>query len=190
VEHDDVGNLILNVKDPEGHTVEFVQYRPGSLLAKSRGRYLPEGRVSKRLMHVGIIVTKLAPEMKFYTEVLGFREFWRGSSTGTELSWINLKIPDGEDYIELMLYKEAPAATARGSAHHQCLEVPDVQATLTALEAKPYRKEYARDLEVRTGRNRRRQLNVFDPDGTRTEFMEPVTVDGKPAQSSDAPPPN
>jgi lactoylglutathione lyase len=53
-----------------------------------------------------------------------------------------------------MLYKEAPAATARGSAHHQCLEVPDVQATLTALEAKPYRKEYTADLEVRTGRNR------------------------------------
>ncbi|HYO83634.1 MAG TPA: VOC family protein [Bryobacteraceae bacterium] len=190
VEKDDLGNLILNVQDPEGHTVEFVQYRPDSLLAKSRGKHLPNGRVSKRLMHVGIIVTKLDPAMKFYTDVLGFREFWRGSSTGTELSWINLKVPDGEDYIELMLYKEPPAATARGSAHHQCLEVPDVQAALAALEAKPYRKEYTRPLEVRTGRNRKRQLNLFDPDGTRTELMEPVTVDGNPAPSSDAPPPD
>jgi hypothetical protein len=186
--HDDVGNLILNVKDPEGHTVEFVQYRPGSLLAKSKGRYLPEGRVSKRLMHVGIIVTKLAPEMKFYTEVLGFREFWRGSSTGTELSWINLKIPDGEDYIELMLYKEAPAATARGSAHHQCLEVPDVQATLTALEA---------NLTVRSTRaiwkSERAGIgggnSTYSTRTVRERVHGAVTVDGKPAQSSDAPPP-
>ena len=55
-------------------------------------------------MHVGIIVTKLDPEMKFYKEVLGFTETWRGSSNGTQLSWINLKVPDGDDYIESMLY--------------------------------------------------------------------------------------
>lgn len=187
---DATGNLVLNVKDPEGHTVEFVQYLPDSLMAGTKGKQVSDGRVSKRLMHVGIIVTALDPAMKFYTDVLGFREFWRGSSTGTQLSWINLKIPDGEDYIELMLYKEAPAATARGSAHHQCLEVPDVQAALTSLEAKPYRQSYTRPLEVRVGKNRRRQLNLFDPDGTRTELMEPVTVDGKPAPSSDAPPPH
>jgi lactoylglutathione lyase len=30
---------------------------------------------------------------------------------------------------------------------------------------------------------------VFDPDGTRAELMEPVTVDGKPPESSSAPPP-
>jgi lactoylglutathione lyase len=190
VSKDELGNAVLNVKDPEGHTVEFVQYRRDNLLVRQMPKHLTAGSVSKRLMHVGIIVTALEPEMKFYKDVLGFREFWRGSSNGTELSWINLRLPDSEDYIELMLYKQAPAPTERGPAHHQCLEVSDIQAALAALEARPNRKDYTRTLEVRTGRNRKRQLNVFDPDGTRTELMEPVTVDGQPAPSSDAPPPH
>ena len=45
-------------------------------------------------------------------------------------------------------------------------------------------------VQVQTGVNRKRQLNLFDPDGTRVELMEPRTVDGKPAPSSTAPPPN
>jgi len=44
-------------------------------------------------------------------------------------------------------------------------------------------------MEIRTGTNRKRQMNLFDPDGTRTELMEPRTVDGKPAVSSTAPAP-
>ena len=64
---------------------------------------MPEGRVSTHLRHVCFVVTKLDAEMKFYTEVLGFRELSRGSSNGTVLSWINMKVPDGDDYVEFML---------------------------------------------------------------------------------------
>ena len=39
------------------------------------------------------------------------------------------------------------------------------------------------------GNNGKRQVNLFDPDGTRVELMEPVTADGKPVPSSTAPPP-
>jgi catechol 2,3-dioxygenase-like lactoylglutathione lyase family enzyme len=184
-----IGNSNFNIKDPEGHTVEIVQYEPDGWTVRERGKHMPEDRVSKRMMHVGIIVTELDPEIKFYTGVLGFREFWRGSSSGTQLSWINLKVPDGEDYIELMLYKDAPPPEGRGSAHHLCLQVPDLAASVAALEAKPYRKQYPRAIEPKVGVNRKRQANLFDPDGTRTELMEPVTVDGKPAASSQAPPP-
>jgi len=184
-----IGNSNFNIKDPEGHTVEIVQYQPDSWTVRERGRHMPETRVSKRMMHAGIVVTALDAEMNFYTGVLGFREFWRGSSSGTQLSWINLKVPDGEDYIELMLYKDAPPPEGRGSAHHLCLEVSGVAASVAALEARPYRKQYERAIEPRVGVNRKRQANLFDPDGTRTELMEPVTVDGKPAPSSQAPPP-
>ena len=38
-------------------------------------------------------------------------------------------------------------------------------------------------------RNRKRQANLFDPDGTRSEVMEPNTIDGKPTPPSNAPPP-
>jgi catechol 2,3-dioxygenase-like lactoylglutathione lyase family enzyme len=184
-----IGNSNFNIKDPEGHTVEIVQYEPDGWTVRERGKHLPEGRVSKRMLHVGIIVTKFDETMKFYTDILGFSEIWRGSSSGTELSWVNLKVPDGGDYIELMLYKEAPAPDRRGTAHHIALEVPDMAAALAALEASPYRKQYTRAIDSRTGTNRKRQANLYDPDGTRTELMEPVTVDGKPAPSSTAPPP-
>lgn len=185
-----IGNSNFNIKDPEGHTVEIVQYEPDGWTVRERGKHLPDTRISKHMMHVGIIVTGFDAEMKFYTEVLGFREFWRGSSTGTELSWVNLKVPDGDDYIELMLFKDAPAPDRRGTAHHLCLEVSDVAASVAALEGKPYRKMYTRAIESKVGVNRKRQVNLFDPDGTRTEIMEPGTVDGKPTPSSQAAPPH
>lgn len=102
---------------------------------------------------------------------------------------MNLRVPDGEDYIELMLYKEAPSPAARGSAHHLCLEVPDIAGSIRKLESRPYRKQYARQIEPHMGVNRKRQANLFDPDGTRTELMEARTVDGQPAPSSMAPGP-
>ena len=184
-----IGNSNFTIKDPEGHGVEIVQYEPDSWTVREHGKHMGDERISKRIMHVGIIVTNLDAENRFYESILGFREIWRGSKSGTELSWTNLAVPDGDDYIELMLYKNAPPPTQRGPAHHLCLEVPDAAATVAALNAKPYRKEYAKPLEIRTGTNRKRQVNIFDPDGTRTEVMEPKTVDGKPAPSSNAPPP-
>jgi lactoylglutathione lyase len=172
-----IGNSNFNIKDPEGHTVEIVQYEPTGWTVRERGKFLPSTRISTRIMHVGIIVTKLDEEMRFYTEVLGFAETWRGSSDGVQLSWINLKVPDGDDYIELMLHKEAPPPTRRGVAHHLALETPDIAASVAILEKRPYRANYTRPIEIRVGRNRKRQSNFYDPDGTRTELMEPKTVD-------------
>jgi lactoylglutathione lyase len=37
--------------------------------------------------------------------------------------------------------------------------------------------------------NQKQQVNIFDPDGTRAELMEPRTVTGKPTPASTAPPP-
>ena len=70
------------------------------------------------------------------------------------------------------------------------LEVTDIEKARRRWKPGPYRKSYTRPIEVRTGINRKRQLNLYDPDGTRTELMEGVTVDGKPAISATAPPPS
>jgi catechol 2,3-dioxygenase-like lactoylglutathione lyase family enzyme len=185
-----IGTLAFTFKDPEGHSIEVVQYAPESWPVREKGRFMPDTRVSKHIMHVGIIVTKFEAEMKFYEDVLGFREIWRGSSTGTTLSWVNLKLPESEDYIELMLYPEQPDAAHRFSAHHLCLEVPDIEAAVAKLNAEPARKEYTRPIEIKLGKNRKQQANLFDPDGTRTEIMEPRTVDGKVTPPSTAPPPS
>jgi lactoylglutathione lyase len=102
---------------------------------------------------------------------------------------VNLKVPDGDDYIEFMLAKDEPDPTRRGSAHHLCLQVPEVAASVETLKARPWFKTYNRPIEMHLGINRKRQANLFDPDGTRTELMEPNTVDGTPTPSSTAPPP-
>ena len=184
-----IKNSNFNVKDPDGHTLEIVQYEPDGFTMREKGKYMSDARMSDRILHLGIIVGDLAAANKFYGDILGFREIWRGSSNGTTLSWTNMQVPDGDDYIEFMLYKDLPDPDKRGSQHHICLLTPNLAQTQARLEALPYRKSYTRPMEPRTGVNRKRQLNLFDPDGTRVELMEPVTVDGKPAPSSTAPPP-
>ena len=183
------GNLNFTVKDPDGHTVEIVQYMPDGWAMRDKGKSMADARISKRIAHVGVLVGDANAAVHFYGDILGFQETWRGSSTGTVLSWINMHVPGGSDGIEFMLYKDLPQPGQRGTAHHLCLEVPSISSAMETLQARAYAKTYGRPLEPRTGINRRRQLNVYDPDGTRAELMEPATVDGKPPVSSTAPPP-
>jgi lactoylglutathione lyase len=184
-----IGNANFNITDPDGHTVEIVQYLPSGRSMLDRGKNLTRERISPRMAHVGIAVGSLEKALAFYGDILGFTETWRGSTRGKELNWVNVKVPDGDDYVEFMLYKEPPTLSRLGTMHHLCLEVPDIEAALKTLEARPARKEYSREIEIKTGVNRKRQLNLYDPDGTRIELMEPKTVDGVPAPSSTAPPP-
>lgn len=187
-----VGNANFNITDPDGHTVEIVQYLPDGRTARQKGRDLPDSRISTRIMHVGVVVASLDRAMKFYGDILGLEETWRGSARGKDvLSWVNVRVPDGDDYVEFMLHAGAspPALQRLGTMHHVCLEVADIEAAKSALEARPARRDYDRPLTIQTGVNRKRQLNLYDPDGTRIELMEPKTVDGQPAPSSPAPPP-
>ena len=181
-------NSNFMVADPDGHLVEVVQYEPDGWTRRDTGKAMDGPRISTRMTHLGIIVGKLEPAMKFYGEVLGFKETWRGSKDGKSLSWVNMKVPDGDDYIEFMLYDQMPSLSALGTLHHICLEVHDIEKSLADLEKRPARKDYTRPMEIRTGINRKRQLNLYDPDGTRSELMEPNTVDGKPTPPSTAPP--
>jgi catechol 2,3-dioxygenase-like lactoylglutathione lyase family enzyme len=184
------GNKNFMIKDPDGHAVEIVEYQPDSWTAKDSGRHLPASRIAERAMHVGILVGNLERADAFYGGILGFREFWRGSAANSKtLSWVNMQVPDGSDYIEFMLYDEMPAPENRGSAHHICLVVPNADDAIVKLHERPARKAYQRLLSIRTGINRKRQINLFDPDGTRVELMEPETIDGQPAPSSPLPPP-
>jgi lactoylglutathione lyase len=184
------GNSNFNVKDPDGHTVEIVEYEPGGWSMRDKGKAMTEARISDRMLHVGIIVGNLARSMEFYSGILGFEEFWRGSARDSEtLSWVNMRVPDGPTYVEFMLYQQEPAPDQRGVQHHICLEVEDAAKAVDRLEQRPYRKTYEQKIEIRTGVNRKRQVNLYDPDGTRIELMESNTVDGKPPEPSKLPPP-
>lgn len=141
------------------------------------------------MSHVGFAVRDLEASLRFYVGILGFREFWRGSSGRTTLSWVNLRVPDGDDYVELMLYGPAPGTKQLHILNHVCLEVPDAAQAARTLAGRPLPAGCRAPDPVKVGVNRRRQVNAYDPDGTRIELMEASTVDGRPAPSSAAPPP-
>ena len=183
------GTANFNVIDPDGHKLEFVQYLPDSWVAKDYGQHLPATRVSTRMPHVGIMVHNLDASMQFYRDVLGCTEIWRGSKNGHVLSWVNLKLPDSRDYLEFMLYDSMPALARINTMHHICLEVPDVPKTGELLKARVIPPESKPPTKIALGVNGKRQINYYDPDGTRVEVMEPATASGKPVPPSDAPPP-
>lgn len=117
----------------------LVQYMPDGWTARAYGKFMSDQEISKHMMHAGIVVTHLDSELRFYEDILGFKERWRGSHSGTQLSWVNAKVPDGDDYVEFMLFKEPPAPTQGGTAHHiaappanPCSASNEFVATLTS----------------------------------------------------------
>ena len=185
-----IGNSNFNITDPDHHTVEIVQYEPDGWTRQNKGKFLPDTRISEHMAHVGVLVGDLDASTKFYHGILGFNEFWRGGGGGGKnLSWVNMRVPDGTDYLEMMLYREYPGPQQVGTKNHICLIVPDIDKAVETLRSRPAYKDYGREIKIQLGVNRKRQANLYDPDGTRVELMEPNTIDGKPAPSSDAPPP-
>ena len=146
---------------------------------RDQGKFLPETRISSHIMHAAVIVNDIQAAQHFYCEILGFKESWRGTADGKELAWIHVKMPDNSDFVELMLNPT--------SAPHFCLEVPDIEKAKAKLMGTAYFPSYNKPIETKTGKNKKRQLNLFDPEGIRVELMEPNTVDGKPVRPSDAP---
>jgi catechol 2,3-dioxygenase-like lactoylglutathione lyase family enzyme len=181
------GDYAFEIKDPDGMLVEFVQTLPDGLEAKAAGKFEPDTRIAPRIYHLGFLVGNSEKSMGFYGKVLGFKETWRGGANPKELSWINMRVPDGDDYVEFMLYNKMPDKF--GTKNHISLVVPDVAKSVAILEARPAFKTYGKELKVATGVNQKRQVNLYDPDGTRVELMEGNTVTGKPTPSSTAPPP-
>ncbi len=188
------GDYNFEVKDPDGHLVEFVQPLPTGWEAENRGKCLPSTRISDTIYHAGYMVGSARKSMTFYEDILGFKEFWRGSSDGKILSWVDLRVPNGKDYFELMLYKKMPLQDKWGTKDHVSLQMPNVPQAIATLESRPWYKHvyltYAKPLYVQVGKNKHRLANVYDPDGTRIELMEPNTITGKPTPSSTLPLPH
>jgi lactoylglutathione lyase len=184
-----IGNKNFTIKDPNGNGVEIVQYMSDGWIAREKGRHLPATRIAQRMSHVGVMVGEFEASMKFYGDVLGFREIWRGSAGGKTLNWVNMQVPEGEDYVEFMLYDKYPTADRLKTMHHVCLEVPDVAKAGAVLQARPYPTGSKPPTEMKVGVNGKRQINYFDPDGTRVEIMEPGTHDGRARPPASAPPP-
>lgn len=169
----DAGGRSIETKDPDGHVVHFVE-----LSRTRRGlAAAPDRRLSRRILHAGLTIKDSAGADRFYQEALGFSETWRGGRPEGTINWINMRVPDGTDYLEYMLYPAAPPSRNQlGSAHHVALLVTDIQQALETVRARTQPGDRNHRASPNIGVNNRWQLNLFDPDGTRVELMEPWTV--------------
>jgi catechol 2,3-dioxygenase-like lactoylglutathione lyase family enzyme len=170
---DSAGNLSFTIQDPDGHGVEFVQYLPGSLHSRNFGKFLPAERVSERIIHVGNIVSDRAAYDKLYRDILGFREFWHGGMTDDRTDWVDMRVPDGTDWMEYMLNVKNPSARTLGVMNHMALGVPDVQAGYQTVMSHGLTPAQG----PKVGRDGKWQLNLYDPNLTRAELMEPKPVE-------------
>jgi lactoylglutathione lyase len=183
------GNKNYNITDPDGNIVEIVEYQPDSWTAREKGKFMPATRISEHVPHVGVLIGSLSAATNFYHVTLGFEETWRGAGGAEKpLSWVNMRVPDGKDYLEFMLHGVKPEPDKFGTKNHLALEVPDCEKAVAILKSRPASKDFRME-EVKVGVNRKRQVNLYDIDGTRVELMEPTTIDGIPTPPSAARPP-
>jgi catechol 2,3-dioxygenase-like lactoylglutathione lyase family enzyme len=152
----------LRITDPEGNHIAF--------LAASSGTNSPSQQLGEpRIIHAGFIVRDRPAMEHFYKDVLGFRPYWHGGMKDDETSWVSLQVPDGTDWIEFMLYD--PTGKDKhflGVMNHIALGVTDIQAAKAQL----IKNGIKLTEEPKLGRDGKWQLNVYDPDETRIEFME------------------
>ena len=156
-------NLSFRCSDPEGHVVGFIQY-----LKEDHYRH-PLNQASQRLIHAGFIVRNRAATEHFYRDILGFRRYWHGGMKDEQTDWVSLQVPDGTDWVEFMVnVSENPDQRLRGIMNHLALGVPDIQAAREQL----INNGLHLTEEPKVGRDGKWQLNLYDPDLTRIEFME------------------
>ena len=184
-----LGNLGFSVSDPDGHTVSFTEIRAEGWPAKEAVKGPGPLALSDCLMHFGFDVRSLDRAMAFYENTLGFMEMWRGSSNDRTLAWVQLRLPEDKNYIEFMLSDEAPSLEQLGVFNHFGLEVASMSATMEEASLRLGAKAYPRTVAYDIGKCRHRLANVYDPDGTRAEFMERRTFDGSVTPSSPLPAP-
>ncbi|MGB2717537.1 MAG: VOC family protein [Vicinamibacterales bacterium] len=162
----------IRVIDPDGHPVEFVQAR------WPPGRDTPgaASALSQRLLHAGVTIRDEEAAHRFYRDALGFSEIWRGGRKEGVTQWINMRVPDGTEYLEYMLVTAEPDRRQRGVLHHAALMVADMQDAWEEAVRRSPDTPQTRLGPPQVGVNGRWQLNLFDPDGTRIELMEPFRV--------------
>lgn len=156
------------VRDPEGNLIIFVQSGSENLVATA-----PRSptATSSRIIHVGFMVDDRDKENAFWQKLLGFRPYWHGGHTDEVTDWVSLQVPDGSDWVEYMLHPAAnPNLRQAGMSDHVSLGVEHMEDAVAVLARNHC--EGPSCSKTQMGRDGKVQLNLFDPDQTRVEFME------------------
>lgn len=159
------GSQHFELADPEGLPLAFVQQSQRT----SAVPIAAIGKISKSLIHAGFVVRDGAVEDRFYRDLLGFRLYWRGGFKENESNWQAMQVPDGTDWIEYML-NISPTADHQelGVQNHFSLGVVHMKPVFEQLRANGLKSADVPEI----GRDGKMQFDIYDPDGTRVEFME------------------
>jgi len=164
---DGAGNQVFTFYDPSGIPVEYIKFSPNSLHKKSKGKFLAEERISKRIHHVGLYTESVKENDQFYKEILGFKEMWRfDDNDEAKLNFIYLQMPDCVENIEYCVMDNP-------HVNHPCLLVDDMQETIYTLKERRGDYKLAKPI---VGKGNRWLLNIKNPDGTKVEFTEAHTI--------------
>jgi catechol 2,3-dioxygenase-like lactoylglutathione lyase family enzyme len=161
------GNLSFTVKDPDGHTVQFVQYVNGSVHRRDAGKHLSPTRVSDHMLHVGVRVVDAARADAFYKDILGFRLQWKGGPADDRFEWISMMVPDGHDWLEYMVRPNQPTPRQLGVLHHYALGTLDIDKVHKTVVERGYTPPQPPNI----ARDGRWLLQLYDKNFTRTEMM-------------------
>jgi catechol 2,3-dioxygenase-like lactoylglutathione lyase family enzyme len=160
----------LRVTDPEGHRIGFWQRSETPALKQGQKQSLAILFPSRlRIIHAGFVVHDRAATDHFYKDILGFRPYWHGGMKDDQTDWVSMQVPDGTDWLEFMVNVSSDAdQRVRGIMNHIAIGVTDIHDTEKRLRAAgaPVNEE------PKIGRDGKWQLNLYDPDDTRVEFME------------------
>lgn len=164
---DPEGDLSFSLKDPAGHTVEYIEYLPGSVESRNFEKFLSPTRASRQIIHAGETVDDRTAAAHFYSGILGYRVMWTGGMTDSRTDWVDMVVPNGSDWLEFMLNVQNPSPRLLGVMNHLSLGVKDIHQAFATVKARGYKAH-----EPEIGRDGRWQLNLYDPELTRIEFME------------------
>jgi catechol 2,3-dioxygenase-like lactoylglutathione lyase family enzyme len=174
------GEPLIHAQDPEGNHIAFVELARGETLAP-----VTSTQVSYRIFHAGFVVRDLQPMKHFYVDQLGFKLYWKGgfkdlpagtTEKDSDIDWYEIQVPNGSDWVEFMLNILANADHQElGVQNHFCLGVPDMEKALEQLHKNGLAPDskFADD-KSEIGRDGKWQFDIFDPDWTRIELMEPA----------------
>lgn len=171
----------FGVRDPEGNLVFFVEspYRTARgethLVGPAREASTAQPRpdaTSVRMIHVGFIVADRDKENTFWRETLGFKPYWYGSPTDdAPTTYVSLQVPDGTDWLEyIMRQPPNPDLHQVGVMDHFSLGTEHMQTVLADLQRNGCTDKACTSIQA--GRDGKIQLNLYDPDQTRVEYME------------------
>lgn len=164
----------FGVHDPEGNLILFTD--------SMKNAFQPSARTtSQRMIHAGFVVKDRAAEDHFYHDLLGFHVYWQGGQKDGNLDYVAMQVPNGSDWLEYMLNVPADAnAHQLGGSNHISLGLAHMPDAVAMLEHNGC--QGANCTKSQLGRDGKIQLNLFDPDLTRVEYME-FTPSQKPCCS-------